>query len=295
MKKIYLIIVLSVFCLGMAYAQSTKRKKPASSYNSKAKQDDKFLQKQWWLGLKVGTNLTSGSVLKAYTPIVPTNYDSEKGQKAYNNFKQYGSQAAFEISFYFKNFAISIQPTYQHSRLVYTNDYRWFDEQNGNNTLALHYSQEQKLDYAVIPLLIKYDLTQTRLRPYVQAGGFGAFIINASKAITISGVDNASGRTNEFSNDPINVGAKELFAPSYWGLAGGVGANYYQGNVKFNLDILYQHGMTNVTNAENRYSNGMLASAGDAMDDMTLDNIVISIGCLFPLRFLGSGFKATDK
>jgi hypothetical protein len=296
MKRLLLLTTLCIFCLSLAEAQSSrKRKKGSVAYNTKAKEDQKFLEKQWWLGLKMGTNLTKASVLANYSPIVPTNYDLEKINKSYESFNKLGTQAALEISFYFKQFSLSLQPTYQNSKFVYTNRYLWSDEEDGTNTLELNYEQEQKMNYAVIPLLAKFDLTTTKLRPYVQAGGFVSFLINAEKSVGISGIDQASGGTNNFTNEPIIVGATDLFANNYWGLAGGAGLNYHQGNVKFNLDILYQYGLTNVTSPENRYSNGMLASVGDALDDMTLDNIVISIGCLFPLRFLGSGFKSIYK
>lgn len=295
MKRLLLSVIICVLFVSFADAQSKKKKKGSTSYNIKAKEEQKFLEKQWWLGLKVGTNLTSATIKTPYSSVVPTNYDPSFGKKKYESFNKLGSQVAFEVSFYFKKFAISIQPTYQHSRLMYTNQYLWSDEEDGTNTLMLNYEQELKMDYAVIPLLIKFDLTETKLRPYVQAGGFGAFMISADKSLKISGVDNASGGVNNFTNEPINVVATNLYAGHYWGLAGGAGVNYFQGNVKFNLDILYQYGMTNVSSPENRYSNGMLASVGDAQDDMTLNNIVISVGCLFPLRFLGSGFKSVDK
>lgn len=294
MKRFYLLILLvslGTYCT----AQVNKKKKGTATYNVKARQEQKFLEKQWWLGLKAGTNLTSASVLARYSSVVPTNYDYELGYKSYESFNKLGSQAALEISFYFKRFSLGLQPTYQHSRLVYSNSFLWADEENGNNTLQLNYESEQQMDYAVIPLLAKFDLTTTKLRPYVQAGMFVAFTVNANKSLTISGVDQASGGINEFTNEPIIVGAKDLFAPSYWGMIGGAGLNYHQGNIKLNLDVLYQYGMTNAAAEENRYSNGMLTSVGDTMDDLTLNNIVISIGCLFPLRFLGDGFKSIDK
>ena len=70
--------------------------------------------------------------------------------------------------------------------------------------------------------------------------------------------------------------------------------NYNLGNIRINLDIMYRYGMSNITSTENRYSNDRLAGVGDAMDDLTMDNISISLGALFPLRFLSSGFKSSD-
>src|SRR5690606_6373109 len=123
------------------------------------------------------------------------------------------------------------------------------------------------------------------------AGAFSAILVNANKSVTITGTDYASGGTNEFESEPIIVGAKDLFAKNHWGLMGGAGLNYHQGNVRINLDIVYLHGMSNISSTENRYGNDRLSGVGDALDDMTLDNLAISLGCLFPLRFLESGFK----
>jgi outer membrane protein W len=162
--------------------------------------------------------------------------------------------------------------------------------------VELNFEQEQKVDHAIIPLIIKYDVYGNRLRPYVQIGGYSAILINATKSVTSSGIDNAAGGENEFVNEPINVGAKDLFAKYHWGLLGGIGVNYNLGNnVRLNLDILYKIGMSNISSTDNRYGSDRLSGIGDAMDDLTLDNLSMSIGCLFPMRFLSSGFKTLDR
>ena len=94
---------------------------------------------------------------------------------------------------------------------------------------------------------------------------------------------------------PVIVGARDLYHKGYWGVLGGVGADYNLGNVRLVLDIRYQAGISNITNTSNRFSNDRLSGIGDALDDMKLNNIVISGGVLFPLRFLGTGFKTLDR
>lgn len=297
MKKIFLVLIccLPAFVTVAQFKKRNNKKKSPTTYNLKAKEDEKFLQKQWWLGLKGGVNFTKPIITTRYSVLSPTNYEQEAINKKYENFSETGAQAALEITFYFKRFSLTLQPTYQYSQFIYSNEYLWSDAENPQNTLQLNYAQSQKINHIVIPLLARFDLTTTKLRPYVEAGGFMALLVNADKSIVISGTDLASGGTNNFTNEPIIVGAKDLFAKSYWGLAGGAGLNYHQGNIRINLDILYQHGLTNATAPANRYSNDRLVGVGDAMDDLTLDNIVISLGCLFPLRFLENGFKSLDK
>lgn len=300
MKRLCLLIVccLVASTLTAQYSGSKSKKnkvKGSIAYNKKNKEDEKFLEKQWWMGLKGGVNLTDANVTTSYSALSPTNYETSLISKEYESFNKIGSQVALEITFYFKQLSLSLQPTYRKSKFVYTNHYEWTDTENAANSLTMDYEQVQKTEHVVLPLIAKYDLTQTKLRPYLQAGGFVAFLVNADKSVSISGVDYASGGENEFSTEPIIVGAKDLFASTYYGLVGGAGLNYNQGNIRLNLDIMYQYGLTNVTSTKNRYSNDRLSGVGDVMDDMTMDNIVISLGCLFPLRFLGSGFTSLDK
>ena len=47
-----------------------------------------------------------------------------------------------------------------------------------------------------------------------------AILINASKEVSINGIDNAAGGVNEFKDESIIIGAKDLFAKNHWGLIG---------------------------------------------------------------------------
>ncbi len=285
--------MLCLALLGTASFAQTKKRKPPQNFNTKNKQDEKFLEKQFWMGLKAGTNLSKVHVTKEYSVISPVN--NEETSKEYESFNKPGFQVALELTFYFKGVSASLQPTYRSSSFAYTNHYEWTDSATPTNSLTLDYYQEQKLEYFEIPFVVKYDILSGNLRPYIQLGGYGAFLINANKTVEVSGLDLASGGENPFTNEPVSVGAKDLFAKSNWGLIGGAGVNYNVGNIRINLDIMYRYGMSNIASTQNRYSNDRLAGVGDAMDDMTMDNISISLGALFPLRFLSSGFKSSDS
>ncbi|NOT73655.1 MAG: PorT family protein [Cyclobacteriaceae bacterium] len=273
-----------------------QRKQKFKNQDTKNRRQDEFLQKQWWIGLKGGLNLTEAVPGQRYSVLSgTTNYPVGQLDKVYEGFGKAGSQASVEITFYMKGFSFSFQPTYRHSSFTYSNQFEWEDTSNPNYHLILNYKQENKVDYLDLPLIVKYDLTKTKLRPYVQAGVFYSSIINATKSVTVEGTDVASGGTNTFSNEPLIVGATDLYYKGYWGLIGGAGADYNLGNVRLVLDVTYRMGMSNVTNTTNRFSNDRLNGIGDAMDDMKLNNIVISVGCLFPMRFLGTGFKTLDR
>lgn len=294
MKKIALLACCLTIALTV-FSQEKKRK--ASTYNKKKqeKEDVKFLEKQWWLGFKAGANTSKVNVTNRYSVISPTNYDLTSISKKYDNFGLIGSQASLEVSFYFKGFLLSFQPTYQHTRFSYTTHYEWTSGTEVNH-VVLDYYQEQKVDYAIFPLLVKYDIAGNKIRPYVQAGIYSAMRMNATKALSTSGIDYASGGENEFRTETIDVGVDDLFAKYHWGLLGGVGVNYnFKNHVRLNLDVMYKMGMSNITSTENRYGSDRLAGVGDAMDDMTLDNISVSLGCLFPLRFLQSSLQTLDR
>jgi hypothetical protein len=291
MKKHYLLIFCVLLLSGLK-AQD-KRKRPGN-FNKPKNENNQFLEKQWWLGFKAGTNLSNAVVGKTYSVISSTDENPPLTNKEYQNFKDLGTQVTLEVTFTFKQLSLSLQPTYRHARFRYSNQYQWTDADPLNN-LVLKYNQEHKVDHVEVPLLAKYELGNGKLRPYLQLGGYAAFLVNANKSVTISGIDYASGAMNEFENPPIIVGAKDLFAKNHWGIIAGAGLNYHVGNVRFNLDLMYKYCMSNITSSKNRYSNDRLSGVGDALDELKLNNLAISLGCLFPLRFLGTGFKSFDK
>jgi outer membrane protein W len=294
MKKIYFVLLCLLLAANVTLAQSSKKKKKSpAAYNKQNKETERFLQKQWWIGARGGVNLTSVNVEKTYSIIAPANYELAK--KKYDNYKLLGSLATFEISFYFKHISLSFQPTFQHSRFAYATDYSWTSAQDPANTVTLNYNQEQKVDHLLLPILVRYEITGNKFRPYVTAGIFQAIRTGATKTLTVKGTDTATGGTSDLQEEITTVGATDLFAKNYWGLIGGVGAYYNLGNVRVNLDVQYKYGMSNITSIENRYANNSTASLGDSLDDLNMSNIAISIGCLFPMRFLENSFKSLDK
>jgi hypothetical protein len=162
--------------------QAQERKRKPTAYNKQKQQneEEKFLEKQWWLGFKAGANLSKATVEKSYAIVSPTNYAPSMISKQYDNFNLIGGQATLEVSFYFKRFLISFQPTYQNSRFSYANDYEWTSDSEASNRVELHFAQEHKVDHAILPLVIKYDIYGNKLRPYVQIGAYSALLINAT-------------------------------------------------------------------------------------------------------------------
>jgi hypothetical protein len=273
------------------YAQPSKKQKGKSGSGSYR---DPFLNTQWWVGIKAGGNLTKGKPFERYSSFSSTNDPSSTlYNKDYQNFNQFGGQAGLEITYYHQGFSLSFQPNYRRMSFNYTNQYTWQDTGNSNYSFTKDYKATQKLDYFELPLLIKYEPFKSRLRPFVEAGVYYAFLNNAYKSTEVNVTDNASGAVNKYQEEKLSLGAKELFIKSNMGWLVGAGLSYPVGNVRLAMDIAYRHTTNNITSAANRYSNDRLTGSGDVMDNVKLRNISASVSILIPLRFIMKGsFKA---
>ena len=289
-KRLLLNVILISTFSSMIWAQPAYMNKKSAR---KPNEGDKFLQTQWWLGFKAGANTTEATPDALFSGFSPTNYNSSLLEKEYNSFRDFSGQAGLEITFYHKGFSFSFQPNYQRQTFGYSNNYEWQSNEDAANTISLTYDHNHKLDFIELPLIIKYDILKTtKFRPFVQAGVFYGRMVNATKEIEISGQDLASGSAGPFDNQNIIIGVNDLFIESNTGWLAGLGVNYDFWNVRLILDITYRGCLNNITITQNRFSENLLSGLGDAMDDIALDNIMVNVGALFPLRFISSGLNA---
>jgi outer membrane protein W len=293
MKRLYLLIFCILTFSGVI-AQQQKNKYANLKFNKSGKEKDIFLKKQWWLGLKGGANISKPVVMKKYSVIAPANYDASDSEKQYDSYRQIGTQITIEATYYYRGFNASFQPTYRHIGFDYENRYSW-ESSVESRRLDMDFKQKQRIDYIDLPILLKYERGISKIRPYIQAGFYFSHRVNATKRLEVTKTDYASGGANETHDSPIIVGASDLFAKNHWGILGGAGLNYNVGNVRLNFDIQYKHGLSNISSTENRFGNDRLSGVGDALDDLRLNNLAVSLGCLFPLRFLERDFKSLDK
>jgi hypothetical protein len=289
MKTVPLFLICLLLTLPVCGQRNARK---VGSFNQANRVANAFLQKQWWLGFKAGPNLSKVVVEKTYHVITPTNYDVTEISKRYKNFRSLGSQVAFEVTFTYRRVSVSFQPTYRTNSFTYSNEYKWTDPETPDNHLELNFEQQQKIAYLDWPLIGKYEFQAGKIRPYAQFGIYSSLRVDATKSVAVTGIDYASGGLNHFENEPIIIGASDLFARYHWGLLAGAGIDYPIGNVRINVDIAGRIGMSNIASTQNRYGSDRLSGVGDNLDDMRLQNIALSVGCLFPLRFLGSGFKS---
>ncbi len=280
-------------------ASEAQRKKKSKTYPvydvpKRPSANESFLKTQWWLGFKAGANATAASPEARFSGFSPVNYSATENNKSYDDYDGITGHAGLEITFYHHGWSFSLQPNYRRQQFTYGNDYTWEETNNPDNSLVLNYSQNHLLDYIELPFFIKYDITQTSFRPFIQIGAYYATLVNAQKSVEISGTDFASGNAGPFETQELIIGANDLFLKSSTGLAGGVGFSYDFWNVRLVFDATYRYGLNNVVDVKNRYAINELASIGDAMDDIKLKNISVSIGCVFPLRFISEGYQSTN-
>jgi len=283
-----LLILSFLMLISSGFAQVKRKKKPGRPPSA----NEQFLETQFWIGFKGGVNLSKASPDQSYSTFAAIDFPESTLLKEYDDFQDMGSQFGLEFILYHKGFSISIYPNYSRFNFSYANSYEYSSISNPNNLLTLNYRQKQHLEYLDFPLVVKYDILKKKLRPFVQVGVYYSTLLDANKEIEISGTDFASGAEDPFTRATIIVGAEDLFISSSVGLIGGVGLNYDEWNVRFMLDINYRYGFNNIASAENRFSDNRLAGAGDALDDLTLDNLSFNMGILFPMRFISKNFSS---
>jgi hypothetical protein len=296
--KIYLlsfILLLLIDAEGLhAQKKVKKRYYPGAELRGGGQKSSSFLSQQWYLGLIVGVNLTDPIPDTRYSTFSPIDKTDDALYKQYESYNKPGIQAGLDITYSYRFLSVSLQPNFRRQSFSYSNRYEWVDDTDSNNTLELNYNQDHNLDYLEIPLILKISFLQGNIKPYVGLGGYYGWLVNANKSITVDGVDKASGSSNPFNRESLSVGATSLFVDNNAGVLGAIGVSYDPGNIRLTLDIQYRYGLSNIANTSNRFTDNRLAGIGDALDDLTLNNIAVNIGILFPLRFLSNEFSSTE-
>ncbi len=271
---------LILLCANLLYAQ----KKPKSTNPLEG-----FLDTQFWLGLKMGVNVTQAFPETRNTGFSPIDYSADSLEKSYEEFNLPGAHMGLEMNFYHKGFSVSFQPAYKRSRFEYTSQLEWSGESSGNR-FTTRYDVEQRVDLIELPLMVKYDFIRSgKIRPFVMAGGFHSFIASAQKEVDITNTDFSSGTPLTSDGGTTIIGVKDAFQ-AFSGVSGGVGLNLDYWNIRTVFEIKYSRGLTALTKPniqENEF-----ASLGETNDEIFLRDINVSLGFVFPFRFIDQQFKA---
>lgn len=280
LKKYLLFTLLILLYASSLNAQSKFGRNRATKFQ------EKYLNKQFWIGVKGGASLTKAKPIKRYSTFEYTpESNSSIFDKTYKDFGKAGGLAALEIVFFYKRFGISFQPGYRRISYQYSNQYSWTDPADENNTLEQNYESIQKLDYFEFPLLLRYEPFKTKLKPFVQAGIYYSHLNNAFKATTVT-INDPSNFTSDYEIENIQVGAKDLYINTNLGWIAGAGVSAPLGNLRIAVDLTYRRNTHNITSVDNRYDNDRITGSGDILDDIQLRNLSASISMLIPLRFI---------
>jgi hypothetical protein len=274
-----------------AHAQVHRKK----SAHASGLPTNNFEKTQFYIGIRGGLNLTKARIINSYSSFVSPTDPAEDYKKTYTDYTTPAGSFGLEFSFSYQKFTASFQPNYRRQTYSYSNTYEWHDANNVQNYLQLTYNQKTQLDYIEFPLFIRYDIISGAFKPFVQAGFYYAVLNSATKQLNIEGVDHSGGTSRSFTEPVTIIGADDLFINSSIGAALGLGTSYKVGNIRLILDATYRMGLNNISNVQNRYISNSLSGAGDVSDDLKLNNITFSFGCLFPMKFLISpAHKAVD-
>ena len=140
-------------------------------------------------------------------------------------------------------------------------------------TAGYKISVNEKLSYLEVPILLKYSFLKSRLRPYVEAGAFGGYLLAANSDFKSTYTDGTVYSENNVSSD-------DRRNKTNFGLLFGAGLTYKTGpGGQLVLDIRYCMGLSNIVNTANRYADESVYFPYYYIDDdLRISNSLISIG-----------------
>jgi len=286
-KLRFLPIVLAVFLVFGAFEGMAQKRKKPSTPSSKAQE---FLNTQWWLGIRGGSNFSQTTLIKSYSGLNPINYSDENLAKEYEDFVNPAFHVGLDITFYHKGFSIMSFPTFFRNNINYSSELRWSGESE-RDQYETSYEVKQSITFLELPVAVKYDIIGDKIRPFVMAGAFYAIAFDANKEVQIFETDYASGAPVEFDRANIKLNNKEEIN-NIWGVLGGVGVSFDFWNIRSIIDLQYRHSFQSAVNSETRFDENTFSSFGEVQDDYSLQNYSASLSFVFPLRYIDSQFKA---
>ena len=246
---------------------------------------------QWWIGLRAGINLNSANVLKSYSVFsYPVEFPDTDNKKNYESFNKPALEFGFSVAYEFiRGLSLNLLPVYSSNRLSYSNSFSWMDAIDPDKIVQISYDIETRLQYVQFPLTVKYELMQSKFKPYVQVGGYYGILTDALKKVNTTGQDRASGADNEINITELSVGIDERVRKNNYGFLGGIGFTWNLGNARFGLEANYLYGLQNLDNTALKFhDNQLLTGVYDVPDDYRLNTVEILLQAIIPLKFITS-------
>jgi hypothetical protein len=286
--RIRSLLLVLIVTLIFPFSVSGQSKAPGRKPLAKSSAD---VGAQWWIGIRAGVNLNSASVSKSYSVFsYPVDVPEGDNEKKYDAFSAPALEFGFSVSYEFmRGLSVNLLPVYASNRLSYTNTFSWSEETEPDNLVQVSYDIATRLQYVQFPLTVKYELTQSKFKPYVQVGGYYGLLTDAIKKVKTANLDRASGADEEKNVTELSVGIDDRIRKNNYGVQGGVGFTWNLGNARFGLEANYQYGLQNLDKSANKYyDNQLLTGVYDVPDDYSLNTIEILLQAIIPLKFITS-------
>jgi len=238
------------------------------------------------LGLRGGINFATPHVLSQYSLFSNTSTTASPDFKSYAKwYKNLGSQYGIILMAQLSDRTyITIQPSISTHNFKYTGSYTWVNPKDVSQTTTLTYEHVNSLKYAEFPLLIRQDLTGSRFRPYVQAGGFYSFLQSGMQNANLTEIMGSGQFNNQIPEGARSGSVSSQYIRTHLGIIAGGGLAYKLEFAMIGLDLQYKRGLHNITNKANRYTNqSILGDTFDVPDDISLYAWMVSINVIFNL------------
>jgi hypothetical protein len=247
-----------------------------------------YVAPRWLVGFKLGANFTIAHPLGRFNILQPAFETSEDFFKKHYLFslnESRGTQLGFVVEFPLNRYlSLSFQPVFNTLRFHYENSFEWKDEGSEEAAAEANIAHRQRLNYIEIPLLFRYQLMRSKIKGYIQIGGFYQMMTSASKSMDISFRQT---KTNFLVERTIkDKDIKDQINRSNFGLLAGYALGYDTGDLRLELEVNYKFAFKNIVNEDQRYENKeLMLGFYDVFDDIKLSNWDISLKILLPVSF----------
>ena len=228
------------------------------------------------LGIRVGGNVTFPTRIGDAFSVISSLDNPNLGEEKYNIGYSYYLGFFFRYRV-FKNIAIVIMPSLTNYAFGYQESYTLGRANRTDRIVTnFNYDYKQNISYLEIPFSVNYSIApNSRLRPFVSAGWFQSFLLNATKTSNSTFVT----ASQSFPN-------KENFISANSGYMVGFGITYEFNKFALNIDARYKYGLLNLTNSSNRFANPVAALGFyDIPNDIKINNIELGFSLLYHLNF----------
>jgi hypothetical protein len=250
-----------------------------------SKSYDYYIAPRLQIGGIIGSNLSFATPTERFSIFNNAQSGSNTNfeKKYFNSFEE-NNLVGFRLGFLFtyaltKNLALLIQPSYSNYRFGYQDFYGWADNPAPNFSLLLDLEKNsiQSISYIEIPAVMRYQfLIDKKFKPYLLLGAFNGLLSNASKTLVIRelpGIRIDGAKTDFFGNTAsARYDVTNLLTSNYYGFVAGTGISYHYQNFRLSFSATYRHGINNIVNPIQRYTNQDLVFGYHDIFDNTLLN-----------------------